>query len=192
MYSGDPTNIENIALDRFNKALYSEVEANNLDAVRRILATGRVDVNATHDDSRRTALHIAAQNGNAEIVACLLAAGATVSAVDSNDETPLIYAAKEGHRIIVDQLRAALAAARAVRVGVGISTPAASATLGGRSISIGGLFAAARAGVVVSTPLPTSEGRRVSLSKLFAAARADADSARGAPRSEGDDPTSNP
>ena len=85
--------------------------------VVRLLLAARADVAATTEwefgsmggPSGRTALHQAAENGNAEAVRALLAAGADPSAVADGPDgpTPLDLARQAGHRGVVHLLAAA-------------------------------------------------------------------------------------
>lgn len=66
------------------------------------------------DNSGRTALHLAAEQGHVELVDVLLAAGATVDARDVIDFTPLIAASRTGKTSVVTRLIAAGADVNAV------------------------------------------------------------------------------
>jgi ankyrin repeat protein len=66
--------------------------ANDVNRVRALL-TGGNNANQTEDDTQRTGLHNAAINGNLQIVAILIKAGARVDPRDIVGNTPLIYAA---------------------------------------------------------------------------------------------------
>ena len=59
------------------------------------------DVHAT-DAGGHTPLHIAAENGLADVVKALVAAGADAHAVDAEMKTPLSRAAARNHTQIVD------------------------------------------------------------------------------------------
>jgi len=63
------------------------------------------DVDAVTDDGR-TALHMAAQNGDIPMITLLLARGAKIDPRDGKGWTPLDRAAKWGHANAVDFLRA--------------------------------------------------------------------------------------
>jgi ankyrin repeat protein len=71
-------------------------EANDVAKVRALLSSGN-SVNETEADSQRTGLHTAAINGNLQIAAILIKAGARIDARDNLGNTPLIYAADHGH-----------------------------------------------------------------------------------------------
>lgn len=71
-------------------------------AVIQALAAG-ADAN-TIDNSGRSALHIAADSGDTEIVELLLGAGANVNAAEFDGDTPLIGAAIRGHGSVVARL----------------------------------------------------------------------------------------
>ena len=63
-------------------------------------------------DDQETPLHRAADNGHAEVVAALLAAGATKDLKDKWGDTPLANAAENGHAEVVAALLAAGAAVK--------------------------------------------------------------------------------
>jgi uncharacterized protein len=67
-------------------------EANDVAKVRALLSSGN-SVNQPEEDSQRTGLHNAAINGNLQIAAILIKAGARIDARDNIGSTPLIYAA---------------------------------------------------------------------------------------------------
>jgi ankyrin repeat protein len=71
-------------------------EANNVAKVRELISSGN-SVNEVEEDSQRTGLHIAAINGNLQIAAILIKAGARIDARDNLGDTPLLYAAEHGH-----------------------------------------------------------------------------------------------
>ena len=71
----------------------------------------RVDA---RDRDGRSALHVAARQGHAGIVAALLDAGADVHARDAHASTPLLEAARGGHLATLEALLAAKAELRAV------------------------------------------------------------------------------
>jgi uncharacterized protein len=66
---------------------------NDAEAVREMLAGGAGNPNET-DDSDRTALHYGALDGNLEIVAILIKAGARLDVTDGLGNTPLHLAAE--------------------------------------------------------------------------------------------------
>jgi ankyrin repeat protein len=68
---------------------------NDVGHVRRLLSDGNSPNDA--DEGGRTGLHIAATNGNIQIVAILIKGGATVNQRDGLGETPLHYAAEHDH-----------------------------------------------------------------------------------------------
>ena len=59
-------------------------------------------------------LHSAAAKGHADVARALLAAGASVDAVDKQGSTPLHYAAFQGHAVVVTALLEAGASVDAV------------------------------------------------------------------------------
>jgi ankyrin repeat protein len=71
-------------------------EANDVAKVRALLSSGN-SVNEIEADSQRTGLHTAAINGNLQIVAILIKAGARIDPRDNLGNTPLEYAADHGH-----------------------------------------------------------------------------------------------
>lgn len=73
------------------------VNQGNLEVVEILIAAG-VDLNAPylHSYNSPTPLHIAVDDGRADILAALLAAKARVDARDRDKETPLHYAVREG------------------------------------------------------------------------------------------------
>mmetsp|Transcript_79500 Transcript_79500/g.246611 ORF Transcript_79500/g.246611 Transcript_79500/m.246611 type:complete len:369 (+) Transcript_79500:84-1190(+) len=82
------------------------------------------------DEDQRTALHRAADTGNAETVAALLAARADIEASDITRWTPLHFACQDGHVEVAKQLLAAKAPVqRAEPVSL---TPLALATMEGQ------------------------------------------------------------
>ena len=60
-------------------------------------------------EDKNTALHIASEQGNEEMVGYLLEKGAIINAGNNNGETPLILAAKNGRMDVVDTLIDSLA-----------------------------------------------------------------------------------
>jgi ankyrin repeat protein len=71
-------------------------EANDVAKVRALLASGN-SVNQTEEESQRTGLHTAATNGNLQIAAILIKAGARIDPRDNLGNTPLLYAADRDH-----------------------------------------------------------------------------------------------
>jgi len=71
-------------------------EANDVAKVRALLSSGN-SANETEADSQRTGLHTAAINGNLQIAAILIKAGARIDARDNLGNTPLQYAADHDH-----------------------------------------------------------------------------------------------
>ncbi|KAL4885664.1 hypothetical protein BJY04DRAFT_205379 [Aspergillus karnatakaensis] len=74
------------------------VEAAHMESVKIvefILKRGLANVNGSNYDGA-TALHLAAEHNNTEIMGLLIEAGATVNALDGTDATPLIYAQRWG------------------------------------------------------------------------------------------------
>lgn len=87
---------EDVAADPdkyLDAAMFSRVIVDgNIGAVRKLLATGKVDING-FDEAGCTPLHFACDRGVTEIAALLLQAGANVRAVDSDGSTALHFAA---------------------------------------------------------------------------------------------------
>jgi ankyrin repeat protein len=67
-------------------------EGNDVAKVRALISSGN-NVNQTEEDSQRTGLHNVAINGNLQIAAILIKAGARIDVRDNLGNTPLIYAA---------------------------------------------------------------------------------------------------
>lgn len=90
------------------RALRRELDLGNGDpaVVRKLLAKEpqllQADLGAGDQP-----LHLAALNGQTEVVQLLLSAGATVAVKNAYDQTPLHHAALNGHRKIVELLLAA-------------------------------------------------------------------------------------
>ena len=68
----------------------------------RLLLTAGCDVNEVNETGR-TALHVATRENNAPIVLQLVRSGnnCDVNCQDDEDDTPLMFAAKNGHPLIV-------------------------------------------------------------------------------------------
>lgn len=81
--------------------LMDAVRSGDIEAVRRILGQDPAAVNERAPGGE-TPLHIAAENGMADIVRILLAAGADAHAVDAGENTPLSRAAAKNQSRIVD------------------------------------------------------------------------------------------
>ncbi|HYM71365.1 MAG TPA: ankyrin repeat domain-containing protein [Stellaceae bacterium] len=77
-------------------------EKNDVGKVQTLLSSGS-SPNDT-DENGRTGLHIAATNGNIQIVAILIKAGAKIDQRDKIGETPLHYAAERAHLEIIKLL----------------------------------------------------------------------------------------
>jgi len=65
------------------------------------------DIDAIDDEYRSTPLGIAARWGRRELVSFLLDAGADPTLAGATWATPIAWAERKGHQMIVDQLRAA-------------------------------------------------------------------------------------
>lgn len=84
-------------------SLMSAVSSNDVEGARFFSRAGGFLINQKNIGGA-TALHIAARNGNIDIVAILLANGADVNVVDNEGWTPLMRAAINGNAKIVDAL----------------------------------------------------------------------------------------
>jgi ankyrin repeat protein len=78
----------NIKQTTISKALIKAVLRDNLSNVLRLLKKG-ANPNAVEDECLVTPLHFAAQNGSLEIIKALFTAGACVTAVTIEGDTPL-------------------------------------------------------------------------------------------------------
>lgn len=72
--------------------------------VKALAASGRCDVNVALPSSRRTALHILAHKGHSDCIAQLLAAGADVTAADSEGRTAMWFAVSNNRLHVVKEL----------------------------------------------------------------------------------------
>ncbi len=73
--------------------------------VKQLLDSNVKGNNVEAEDNRGSKLiHIAAQNGNAEIVGLLLAAGASINSKNLDLESPLNVAARNGHANVIQLL----------------------------------------------------------------------------------------
>ena len=71
----------------------------SIEAVNTIL---NFDVNLEHRDNEgRTALHIAATGGFADVVTALIAKGAATNVLDKENKTPLMYACEGNHTSVI-------------------------------------------------------------------------------------------
>lgn len=82
---------------------------NDAEAIREMVASGDSNPNQT-DGQSRTALHYAALNGNAEIIAILIKAGAKLDLADPLGNTPLHLAADRSQTEAAELLLASSAA----------------------------------------------------------------------------------
>ena len=71
----------------------STQQAESVELVK-LLISGGVDVNTYDDSDGITALHIAADQGNSDVVTLLLEAGANINNADKNGDTAVSYACK--------------------------------------------------------------------------------------------------
>lgn len=83
--------------------LMRAVTGHHGDTVRALLATGSMDLGA-REESGATVLHIAAGEGQADMVSALLAAGADPALPDGAGRTPAAVARIMGHHGLADRL----------------------------------------------------------------------------------------
>jgi ankyrin repeat protein len=83
--------------------IYWAVKKGQADVVKMLLAKG-ASIDFVENIHGRTLLHIAALQGYKDIVDILLAEKPDVNAKDNYDKTPLLYAAKYGHKKVADVL----------------------------------------------------------------------------------------
>ncbi|KAI8463004.1 MAG: hypothetical protein J3K34DRAFT_159942, partial [Monoraphidium minutum] len=81
------------------------VRSSDLDAVKRALGCTPAVLQGRGAE-QRTALHLAAAEGDANMLRLLLQHGADVAAMDAAGEVPLIVAARQGHLAVVRELLA--------------------------------------------------------------------------------------
>ena len=111
------------AKDDGRTELQRAVAANDLEQVKKLIADA-VDVNAT-GPRRITAMHIASEQGHAEILAALIEAGAKVDVSDAQRMRPLHLAANaETARLLI---------AHGAKVDIGLPSPLYMATMNGRA-----------------------------------------------------------
>lgn len=89
------------------RILLHAVHSGDNEAVRSLLETGVVDANVT-DRYRRSALHIAASDGNLTVCMTLVAAGAIIDAVDIFGKTPVDNARDNRYDVVVGFLEESL------------------------------------------------------------------------------------
>jgi ankyrin repeat protein len=77
--------------------------AGNVAKVRSLLSDGN-SPNQVDEDNQRAGLHEAAMNGNIQIVAILIKAGAQIDIRDKLGNTPLIYASERDHAEVLKLL----------------------------------------------------------------------------------------
>ncbi|MHA1960719.1 MAG: ankyrin repeat domain-containing protein [Candidatus Thorarchaeota archaeon] len=84
-----------------DETLLKAAEEGDFVGVRKALEDG-ADVNATNDDFRDTAIHVASSKGHLEIVKFLIDSGADILALNGVDMTPIHLAVRDGHTQIVE------------------------------------------------------------------------------------------
>jgi adenylate cyclase len=157
-------------LDPNHSLLHRAAQKGDVDAVKRLIAE-RVNFD-TKDYYGRTTLHVAAENGQAEIVALLIEAGADIEAGAPGypdrrffDATPLMVAAQRGRTAVAELLITAGADVNAQMISIlgNIRTILYFATLSGH-LDVAELLIANGANVNATTSLRL-------YTPLFAAAR---------------------
>lgn len=88
---------------KHERDLIIAAEGNNLRYVEEALASG-AKVNHQTGREKMTALHLAAGNGNGEMVDYLIAQGADVSILDRQGRTPAVVAIEFGFYELADRL----------------------------------------------------------------------------------------
>jgi ankyrin repeat protein len=76
----------------------------HLSIVQQLISTGEVDINYKRSPTRRTALHLACQNGHGDVVECLLQASVDSKAQDWRMSTPFHLAAANGTTEVIGAL----------------------------------------------------------------------------------------
>lgn len=84
--------------------LHLAVRNNNIVIVQALLMARSIDIEARIYRCEYTALHIAAQQGNTDIMKLLIDAGAKINATDNDHWTPILVAAANGHTACVEIL----------------------------------------------------------------------------------------
>lgn len=74
------------------------------ETLRQLLLTDKDEAVNLTDKTGKTALHLAAMQGNEDVVSLLLAHGANPNIADNSGALPLFYAAKFGHSATIDPL----------------------------------------------------------------------------------------
>jgi ankyrin repeat protein len=86
--------------DVVTSAILLASEEGNLDALEQLVNIHRLDLNVTNQ-LQESPLHFASSSGNEKVVAYLLRRGLNVEAEDSRGDTPLFYAARNGHAKLI-------------------------------------------------------------------------------------------
>src|SRR5271170_5722869 len=92
--------------EKLNRKLCDAAQAGDMAAVQTLLVMG-ASIDATADNYKQTALHLASENGHAETVQALLDNKACIEAIDVFGSTALHKAALGGHVNMVSVLLAA-------------------------------------------------------------------------------------
>ena len=92
-----------VAIRVYEQPLVRAVGENDIEEVRRLIATG-VDVNAREEVDRTTPLMVAVQNGSLEMARLLLDFGAKINARNSEKQTALMQLDEDATRELVELL----------------------------------------------------------------------------------------
>ena len=97
--------VRDYAIDE--ESFFDQIKVGNLEVVELYLAAGvSPDIREIWDVEKRTALLVAAEEGQAEIVEALVEAGADVGVKDKVGRTPLVVAVQREHDAVVEVLLA--------------------------------------------------------------------------------------
>lgn len=88
---------------KYTEELLQKVEDNDYDACQTLIGKN-ADVNVKDEETKSTALHIAAKNDWHSILALLLSKGADCNAQDRTEQSPLHLAATKGHFFSCEKL----------------------------------------------------------------------------------------
>ena len=94
---------ENI-ISKLLKLLNTEVSSETTIEIIKIFENKKISIDAILDEYENTALTLAVQHGQIEIIKYLVANGANIEAANSNGVTALIIAAYKGNKGIVEYL----------------------------------------------------------------------------------------
>jgi ankyrin repeat protein len=85
-------------------ALIIAASEGHADVVKVLLAQPGIEVDEKNKSSGSTALAMAAYKGHVDIIELLVAAGANINETDDGNNTPLMYAAQQGHAAAAQKL----------------------------------------------------------------------------------------